>query len=174
MHARDFAIVLASLLLHGTTASSQEKHEGYGEQVGHAYAYSRGPTAAARYCKHVFADLSGSIDSEVAEWQSRNAVAIREINAHWDAHVGETSNARGVERVSYYDQVERQNDQVIGSALRRADEGAAGYSRAYCQALAKNMLRDRRFDLEQELSEQLRGLRSCNEGVYCLKASVTK
>ncbi|WP_140637436.1 hypothetical protein [Methylibium rhizosphaerae] len=172
MRAHHLAVFLAWFMFQAVAGANPEG--GYAEQVGHAYAYSRGPAAAARYCKPRFEQLADSIDKEVAAWQSRNAGVIREINGHWGAHVEKTSSALGIDPSGSYEQVERQNDQVLGDILRKADEGVQGYSLAYCRALSTNMLRDERFDLERAVSEQLRELRSCKEDAYCLKPQTTK
>lgn len=162
------ALGLAAVAAHSEPDSGARTE--YEEKVGLAFAYTTGPDSNSRFCKKAFADLNTAIDQRVSEWSKRNETVLREIRMHWDSMVHKAAKDNNFPPSKLYEAVEQQTDQMLFSLLEKSDRQTPGYSRAYCQAFATNMLEDDRFQLEQALGEPLKILRACRTAAYCPQA----
>ena len=128
--------------------------------------------ALGQRCKVLFPEYAESIQIGLGKWKERNAPALAEIEAQWQAYVERDHKAAGLPADGYDRKLSDAAMKEVAKSFEVLGGEGSVYARAHCRNYPSDTLRSTKLYLEARLMTELDSFRQCRRTGRCPNLAV--
>jgi hypothetical protein len=160
-------LLFFAAMLQPATAVDLSLQDRYDESVGYAYGYSLMPVALGQRCSELNPEFAESIQVGLDKWKERNASALSEISAQWQAYVDRDHKAANLPAELYDKKISGYAAKEVASVFNTLGGESSIHAKVYCQNYGGVTLRGTNLFLEARLFAELDSFRECKQTGRC-------